>query len=362
MSLSGSFETLPVPEVLGLLAGSNKTGGLRLESDGSTASVYLADGWCVAAEGLDREGPCESVKELEVRLVDVCFEIARLETGTFAFDADATPGYDTSHRVDVSVAVVELEDQLEQWESIKQVIPSLEHRPRLSAALEIETIEFDSERWKLVVAVDGRRTVRQIVHKLGGGLIEVCREIASLVEVGAISMSRTAKSTAFAAIDDTEDESELSSVDLIVPAEPYGPGVDDSSDDDSAASAASDEQGDESDEEVDDVTVFDQEEVDAAIDAAQGQPDDADESESESEESPSVGDVTSVEDELEDLEAALGGPLDGLEDIAEQGDAEDVAAAVEALKERGKLPPDTSPDEVRDRGALLRLFSALRDS
>jgi hypothetical protein len=60
-----------------------------------------------------------------------------------------------------------------------------------------------------------------------------------------------------------------------------------------------------------------------------------------------------------DDDFGFGGPADGDED---RGDAEDVAAAVQALKDRGELPPDASPDEVRDRGALLRLFSALRDS
>lgn len=358
MSLSGTFETLPVAAVLGLLAGSKKTGALRLEADELRATLYMRDGRCQAVEGGGYEGASPSREDLERRLVDVCFEVARLERGTFEFDAGTEPPHDAPEPVEIASATAQLEELLEQWESVKEVIPSLDHQPRLHATLTVDMLELDAERWKLVVAVDGRRTVRQIVHKLNARVIDVCRELAALIEVGAVRMSKTPRTAAFAEPDagDRDEERYAGGPvrSLIVPSRPYGPGVDDA--DPHAATPAPSADGDmvaaAPEAPAPPVEVFDQDidDGDGVHTETRGADDDdgtahADDGESDAEDA---------------LAASPGGPRDGVDD--DRGDADDVAAAVEALKERGELPADATAEEVRDRGALLRLFSALRDS
>src|SRR5207244_3342128 len=48
--LQGTFETLALPELLGMLAGARKSGALRLEAGPVSAVVYLQDGHCRAVE------------------------------------------------------------------------------------------------------------------------------------------------------------------------------------------------------------------------------------------------------------------------------------------------------------------------
>jgi hypothetical protein len=355
VSLSGTFETLPIAGVLGLLAGSKKTGALRLAAGDQQATVFMVDGRCRAVEGVGHEGPTESRGALEARLVDVCFEIARADEGTFSFDAGVEPPFDAPDAIEVEHATAQLDEMLEQWEAVTAVIPSLDHQPRLHASLTVDLLELDRERWKLVVAIDGRRTVRQIVHKLGGRVIDVCRELVALVDLGAVVMSKTARAAAFAEVDTLADEREAIPTATrggrIVPTRPYGPGVDEASPGEAPAPAA-EVPGAEA------VSAF------AALEAFESSVstdgdehpggDGSDDAASPATEPAEVFDQDGVEAPL-----PSGGPGDGFED---RGDADDVAAAVEALKERGALPADASPDEVRDRGALLRLFSALRDS
>ena len=48
--LQGTFETLGLAELLGLLSQSRKTGALWLDAGPASAVVYIVDGRCCAAE------------------------------------------------------------------------------------------------------------------------------------------------------------------------------------------------------------------------------------------------------------------------------------------------------------------------
>src|SRR5262249_31785687 len=74
--LQGTFETLSLTEVLGLLTRSHKSGALILEAGPATGVVHVADGRCYAAESAEQRGAVEHASGLLVRLVDVCFGVA----------------------------------------------------------------------------------------------------------------------------------------------------------------------------------------------------------------------------------------------------------------------------------------------
>ena len=92
--------------------------------------------------------------------------------------------------------MVEVERLLKQWREILRVIPSLECRPRMLDALEVEEIVIDRERWALLVAIDGRRTVRELVQRSARPVIDVCHVLLELVEAGAIGVIDPAASRA----------------------------------------------------------------------------------------------------------------------------------------------------------------------
>jgi hypothetical protein len=186
--LQGTFETLSLPEVLGLLASARKSGALWLEAGAISGVVHVEDGHCRAVESTERAGPVDHGHDLLDRLVEVCFNVVRLEGGTFRFGADEPAPWRCPEPIELSDALVEVERLLKQWREVVRVIPSFDCRPRLLDALVVDELVIDRDRWSLLVALDGRRTVRDIVERTGQPVLETCHTLLELVDAGAIGI------------------------------------------------------------------------------------------------------------------------------------------------------------------------------
>jgi hypothetical protein len=219
--LQGTLETLSLPELLGLLSQSRKTGALWLDAANSSAVVYIADGRCCAAESSDAGDPLTDAQALLARVVDVCFAIERADDGSFRFGAEEAP-WACAETVDLEVAMDELARLVEEWREIQAVIPSLECRIRLADDLGVDELTLDRERWQLIVALDGRRNVRDLVRKTNRPVLDVCHAILALVDAGAVSVGPAPVAPAAARVNGTHGRTLDSSVE---PEAPYGPGV-----------------------------------------------------------------------------------------------------------------------------------------
>lgn len=194
--LQGTFETLSLPEVLGLLASARKSGALWLDAGSIGGIVHIEDGHCHAVEAGELRDAVDGGSALLVRLVDLCFAVMCQESGSFRFAADDPAPWWCSEPVELSDALVEVDRLLKQWREILRVIPSLECRPRLLDTLEVDEMIVDRERWALLVAIDGRRTVRELVQRSARPVIDVCHLLLELVEAGAIGVIDPAASRA----------------------------------------------------------------------------------------------------------------------------------------------------------------------
>jgi hypothetical protein len=344
--LQGTFDTLSLTEVLGLLAQSHKTGALWLEAGSVQGRVYLADGRCRAAESGELTGPVDDDRELATRLVDVCFSLARQPGGSFRFAADEEPQWKTRLAVDVDEAVESLDKLLGEWREIQLVIPSLESRPALAALLGADSIIIDQPLWRLLVALDGARTVRDVMHHTERSVLDTCNALKELVELGAVEiLPEAAEAPApLARPEATSAEVEATAAE------------------ERAAEAALDT-------------------LAHLADATVTEPHASDE---ESEDEPATEDGALADgDGAADLDAqltherhdALGAPDEGTADAEPAAEptarmpdpfagAEEEAEHAEGA-ETDAVPPGAGPLEEgdpRDRGALLRLFSALRDT
>ena len=107
--LQGTFETLALPELLGLLASARKTGALRLESGPVSGAIHLEDGHCCAVETAEHNGRVADGPALLTRLVDVCFAVTRQESGAFRFVSEEAPPWTAGEPVELGDAVVEVD-------------------------------------------------------------------------------------------------------------------------------------------------------------------------------------------------------------------------------------------------------------
>jgi len=218
--LQGTLETLSLPELLGLLAHSRKSGALWLDAANSSAVVYIADGRCCAAESGDAGDPLTDPQALMARLVDVCFAVARTDDGSFRFGPEQ-PSWVCDETIDLELAIDELGRLVEEWREIQAVIPSLEFRIRLADELGVEEIRVDREGWQLLVALDGRRNVRDLVRKTNRPVLDVCHAVLALVDSGAVSVG-PAPAAPVARTTRTRPRAVDGAVE---PEAPYGPGV-----------------------------------------------------------------------------------------------------------------------------------------
>ena len=213
--LQGTFDTLSFKEVLHLLASSRKTGALRMDA-GVPSTWWFEDGLCCAAEGGDLIDPVTAEGEMLARLVDIGFAVARNTGGTFRFVAEERSTWQSDVRISIDRVLVEVDGLLARWREIESVVPSLECRPTLCDQLGTERLTVDAGRWQLIVLIDGRRSVRELSHRTGRSVFELCRSLIELVDLGAVAI---APELELAVVPRPVTEG------AVQPEEPYGPGV-----------------------------------------------------------------------------------------------------------------------------------------
>jgi hypothetical protein len=219
--LQGTLETLALPELLSLLAQSRKTGALWLDAANSSSVVYLADGRCCAAESSNAGEPLADAPALLARVIDICFTVERAEDGAFRFGFEEPP-WACAETVDLEVAIDELGRLVGEWREIQAVIPSLECRIRLGEELGVTELTVDRERWQLIVALDGRRTVRDLAKKTGRPVLDVCHAIMALVDAGAVNVGPPPAAPEARRANGSRKRVAEAAVE---PERPYGPGV-----------------------------------------------------------------------------------------------------------------------------------------
>jgi hypothetical protein len=171
LSLHGSLQTFPLADVLVMLAGTTKTGELRVEGDRLDGRLWLDEGELVAFE-------VGSAPDAATAL----FQLFRLGDGTFSFEAGQLapdPGPATA----LAPLVGQAGAWLEEWRTIEGVIHAPEDWVTLLPVAAGEEVRLSSEQWRAVVTMAGPMTVHQVVKAMGVGDLVACRALRDLVDV-----------------------------------------------------------------------------------------------------------------------------------------------------------------------------------
>ena len=177
MSLHGTLETFALPDVMALLAATKKTGELRVVGGKLDGRVHLDAGRVIAAS----VGRADS-------FVDAVFELLRLTSGKFSFDAEKAPD-DASDPVDIEPLLLEAQSRLAAWREIEAVVPSMDHGVGLVKDLSDPHVTLASEQWRMVVAVAASACVNEVADRLSLGEYAVCKAMKDLVESGVVEIS-----------------------------------------------------------------------------------------------------------------------------------------------------------------------------
>ena len=173
MSLHGTLETFALPDVLALLAATKKSGELRVVGGRTDGRVWFDGGQVVASD-----------VGSTTTYVDAVFELLRLTSGKFAFDADKTAAEPTSSPASVEGLLGEAQARLTEWRAIEAVVPSLQHTVHLASEVREPHIMVSGDQWRTLVAVASGSTVQSVVDTLGAGEFGSCRLLRELVDAG----------------------------------------------------------------------------------------------------------------------------------------------------------------------------------
>jgi hypothetical protein len=224
MSLQGSFEVLGFAEVLQLLERKHQSGRLHVRAGGIAGHIYLRDGRLTGAESGEHTMPASGA-EARARLEELCFEFLQSERGMFEFQPRVAAPWPTQLASSVATVLGDARHRLEEWREIQAAIPSMDARPRVVEELVPEAVTLTRERWRLIAAIDGRRSVHRLARTLGIGTYEVGRLLKSLVDDGIVTIDteRPRASIASDAVDLTPtDEAADAAAESDVPAASNG--------------------------------------------------------------------------------------------------------------------------------------------
>jgi hypothetical protein len=171
LALQGTLDTLPIPELLGVLAVTRNTGCLRIQSASGQGTLWLRDGTLTAA-ATDRvpDGPFE----------EVVSDLLRYQDGSFMFDVDdrAPDGTEAPSRVEDLIDRARV--LLAEWEDLRATVPSLDHRVALIDDLGDEPVTITADQWPTLTAVAQGCSVAELAVNLRLTELGVLRTIADL--------------------------------------------------------------------------------------------------------------------------------------------------------------------------------------
>lgn len=190
--LQGSFDTFDFAEVLGVLSQKQQTGKLRLHSGPASVDLYLAEGRLVHAESVDHGSP-PRVATTRSRLEEACFDVLRWDHGSFEFHPGASPQAPRGLDASVESVLEGARRRLEVWGRVESIIPSMDVQPRLARELQSREVVIDQQSWRVLAAVDGRRTVAALARILSVSAFELCQLLSRMVNDGLIEVNHQPK-------------------------------------------------------------------------------------------------------------------------------------------------------------------------
>ena len=193
MGLSGTLDTFSLAEVLGLVERARQTGAIRVEGPDGHGTLYVTAGRFSAGEAADYSGPVDNRHALDVRLIDVCFHLMRFEGGSFEFVANELAPWTAERATDIAPIVETVEHIVRAWPAVEAVLPSFDVRPELAQELPEDSLTLSRTGFKVFTLIDGERTVRQIAREIESSVVEVGPVLRDLIEHGAVRIPSGAR-------------------------------------------------------------------------------------------------------------------------------------------------------------------------
>ena len=175
MTLRGSTSDFPLESVIGLLAGTSKTGELQVRGDSKVGALGFASGRLVAAV-IEGEGGENALGAI--------FAISQAEFEFTPWESAPEANLEGGDLVSLLKRAAEARDRIT---NIRSSIPDDRMRFRLSEkAADQGAVTFTPDRWRALLAVNGERDVAAVAEQLRLGKMQTLTLLSGLVKEGVI--------------------------------------------------------------------------------------------------------------------------------------------------------------------------------
>jgi hypothetical protein len=213
-TLQGNLGVFGLDAIIGLLAGTRKTGALRVVAGRLLGRVFFVEGAVVYATTRAKDGsvndlrgrgaelpgrdrrrdgaaaPALALPELlRHQIIDVFVRFLRNPSGEFVFDEGVTttalpPGRPLTFNA--SELLVQARERFDEWDEIRDLVPSATTRFRMAPVLpaDLFDVTLDARSWTFLGAVGGGAAVEEVAERLSIFEYPAARKMAEFIRRG----------------------------------------------------------------------------------------------------------------------------------------------------------------------------------
>ncbi len=208
--LSGKLKTFSLRQILVLLADADTTGELQVASPTLSGRIFFESGVVAYGttragedslseldrllESYDEDSPARARPVIKEQLTEVLHGLMQAKSGTFDFD-EGTPGGTRSFDVGVTFTVTDLlaevDNRIEEWRKIREVIPSTSTPLGLASDLPAARPEvtLDARAWTMLSTVGGGASIVDVATKLEVSEFKAAEKLTELVNQGLLAVA-----------------------------------------------------------------------------------------------------------------------------------------------------------------------------
>lgn len=179
--MTGSLEEIPLPDLLQLLGTSRKSGVLVLRTDQDFGRVYMRSGLVHFATIND---------QLEIAPFKCLFRMLTWNRGQFDLEPTDQKHFDNPLDLSVQAALMEGMRQLDEFNSIKNTLPSLGSRLRLNMPLNPPLRDLTPEQLDVLQVIHNFGYFAQVMNRSRASDLDTARALLHLLNKGYVRLEQ----------------------------------------------------------------------------------------------------------------------------------------------------------------------------
>ncbi len=177
MALRGDLKDFELNDIFQFIQMGGKEGALHLSGNSEAGVIYFEHGNIKHAETGKHEG------------TDAINSFLKWDSGTFEFIVGEKTEKVTIN-LPVNNVILEAARQIDEWNKMEDVIPSVELVVDFVEEPDISDIELRPLEWKALSIINGERTIKEIAEELKMKTFDLAKILYGLIQSGLIKVRK----------------------------------------------------------------------------------------------------------------------------------------------------------------------------